>query len=207
MRYTTDKTECGGYAVRYDLDYAEAVVDIVQKMGALEDKEKRLGMDLLTFLDAVVFKSNIYLWLGLDKFPYYDGITAYDGPRSVNRGLNDKRGYYLETSCGNFYLSEYGKTWALRKGDLAPRKVQYDDVFKIYKCLMGITHVKYGEGTYNRGKIWGYQNAIRSTCLDSVMENDVQELYDNRGNLRKIIAGLKAKGYRVLNVPKEDKDE
>ena len=84
--------------------------EIYNKLGQLEDIEDELGIDLITLFQTILLKG-IYvrcdksyehippkdLWLRTDVKPYIIDFKQSDQPH---------------------YLKDYGKTWALTKGEL-----------------------------------------------------------------------------------------
>ena len=92
-----------------DFDF-EARIKADDKLGQLEDIEDELGVDLITLFQAILLKG-IYvrcgrsfehippkdLWLRTDVKPHIIDFKQSDQPH---------------------YLKDYGKTWALTKGEL-----------------------------------------------------------------------------------------
>lgn len=108
-------------------DGANTELDAIHKLGKLEDIEEELGIDLITLFKALqngfydkednFYKddeeTNRVIHIGsngsIEHFNYFT-ISVYDL-------VKDKSVYTIE--CVNdFWLSDYGKTWALTKKEL-----------------------------------------------------------------------------------------
>ena len=90
----------------------------VEKLGKLEDLEEEIGIDFITLFKAL--KNGIYLKFGSEKITgvYYEHRAIL--PRHFDK---DYKGYFidlqLELSINfNFYIKDYGKTWALTREEL-----------------------------------------------------------------------------------------
>ena len=75
------------------------------KLGQLEDIEEELGIDLITLFKAL--KNGVYV-KGLGYFRYAD--FDFEGKVIIYGDI--------DPICGNEFLSDYGKTWALTKEEL-----------------------------------------------------------------------------------------
>lgn len=87
------------------------IFEAFKKLGALEDIEEEIGIDLVTFMTVIT------------KGAYFKGREDRDGWKPGFR-FEDKvfllDGAYMGTKAPptNFYFKDYGKTWALTKEEL-----------------------------------------------------------------------------------------
>ena len=109
----TEKTE-NGYAPElppadplYDRkqQFIDAYKSITNKLGQLEDIEEELGIDLLTLFKALK-----------------NGVYYRDNQREINFAKKSRLSFGSKTLIVDRhtykYLTDYGKTWALTKGEL-----------------------------------------------------------------------------------------
>ena len=85
----------------------------MQKLGQLEDVEEELGIDLITLFKAL--KNGIWV-----KFDDDFGFTGkphivIHKDKATDLCFRDKKWWIQEN---DFYLKDYGKTWALTKEEL-----------------------------------------------------------------------------------------
>ena len=111
--------------VKYDFyeDIEECLItECSQKLGQLEDIEEELGIDLITLFKAFT-QGFIYIDVkennnGISKIERFEvGGILFDKKDKVWRLTNDDRydGAYWGSLATN---KNYGKTWALTKGEL-----------------------------------------------------------------------------------------
>lgn len=83
-----------------------SVSDLTWKLGQLEDIEEELGIDLITLWKAI----NNRIFIRTDCNYHFVGFGYLE--------QDSKGDWYWDTIDGNFYLKDYGKTWALTKEEL-----------------------------------------------------------------------------------------
>ena len=93
-----DEKVCGGYSAVETDEFA-----CVGKLGQLEDIEEELGIDLVTLLKALDYKN----------IKYFD-----DGCEWHYVQLNYENKSFICPDGAEYYLKDYGKTWALTKEEL-----------------------------------------------------------------------------------------
>lgn len=92
----------------------QATSMVHHKLGQLEDIEDELGIDLITLFKAL--KNGFY-----GKQPWSDGKIKHYTSKTHDFGFDAKRlltystGYEIDDEYG---IKDYGKTWALTKGEL-----------------------------------------------------------------------------------------
>lgn len=98
----TNKRKDGFYE---DIDEC-VVTNCSNKLGQLEDIEEELGVDLITLWKAI----NTRIFVRTDCDYHFVGFDCLE--------QDSKGDWYWDTVDGNFYLKDYGKTWALTKEEL-----------------------------------------------------------------------------------------
>lgn len=108
LKMYVDCCECD-YISNPNEDY-EIVKNALEEHEQYKEAEKELGINILTLIRAL--KEGIYL-----KYP--DGSVSDKKHITFDEGL-----HYCNSNLGfaifvNFYLKDYGKTWALTKEELS----------------------------------------------------------------------------------------
>lgn len=99
-----------GYIIDTKLNYADSVVEMIQKLGQLEDIEEELGYEL-QLLVKVSIAEKIYV----KKYRRYyeiDGVDVKTGEVFLHK---DNKEPFMHIVNLKF---DYGKTWALTKEEL-----------------------------------------------------------------------------------------
>ena len=121
MNRLTKKNDIG-YLPAYERETKENYYDLVRKLGALEDIEEELGIDLITLFKALKDGINVY-YEDEERYKFHNDLRI-EYHKTLGWGLV----YIYGSCCRNdmpmmldmeFYeLKGYGKTWALTKEEL-----------------------------------------------------------------------------------------
>lgn len=107
MRHT-EKTQCGRYSI------VQNPTNAINKLGALEDIEEELGIDLVTLFKAL--KEGVFLF-DKPKSKYPTKVTLKIG-RTGSWLCDEGSEYY----CDTYDLNKYGLQWALTKEELEDKR-------------------------------------------------------------------------------------
>lgn len=97
----------GSYGNIVNVGDNQATSMVHGKLGQLEDIEEEIGIDLIVLFEAL--KNGIYIKELKNDCPYWD----FELRNVSGLGLVIFWGF-----CGNLFLKDYGKTWALTKEEL-----------------------------------------------------------------------------------------
>lgn len=97
----------------------EDKIAILNKLGKLEDIEDRIGIDLIKLFDGLnKINSSIYIIHkgSIINVPVRFGdINFYDGRGAIGNG---KPMYFFDLDEDQYFLEDYGNTWAFTKKEL-----------------------------------------------------------------------------------------
>ena len=138
-------------------DYVFAREQIINKLGKLEDIEDELGINLITLFKAM--KEGFID----DKANHYEPFSfSIDLESSCIREACEEYGEGVV-----FYLSDYGKTWALDKEDFNDNHFKLQIVKEIENCISAIKELIIptlnGPDEFYRGCLFTFQ-----TLLDKI---------------------------------------
>ena len=109
----------------YTKEYAEVIARDLNKLSQLEDIEKELGIDLITLFKGL---RETGIWVKRDNEiihiePLYikvemDCVRPLIGSITLKELYFEDLDYIMDTTGYEWYVEDYGKTWALTKEEL-----------------------------------------------------------------------------------------
>ena len=104
----------------------EDKIAILNKLGKLEDIEERIGIDLIKLFDGLnKINSSIYIIHNgsIINVPVgFGDINFYNGCGAIGKG---KPMYFFDLEEGQYFLEDYGNTWAFTKKELEKEEQDY----------------------------------------------------------------------------------
>ena len=115
MSRLTEKNIKSGiyYPLETEPTYDDCKMNCVRKLGQLEDIEDELGIDLVTLSKALTNG----VWVKLEYFGCKTTNIVFEKAFYFGKVIDEEKPV-IRAECREYYLKDYGKTWALTKEEL-----------------------------------------------------------------------------------------